>query len=131
MIIWFSSSIPDPEKELLGDSPLRIVLSAIPLRDKLKHAVIYFFMGILVCMAMNHTRYPSKLSRLRENAAFSFLFGVIYGAMDEIHQHFVPPRSMDVLDLFADMIGVLCGVYLVYTLTKEYEELMPRKPEPG
>ena len=38
-------------------------------------------------------------------AMLAFLATVVYGVSDEIHQGFVPGRSPEVADLFADMVG--------------------------
>jgi VanZ family protein len=35
--------------------------------------------------------------------------GTLYGVSDEIHQHFVPPRTPDILDVVADSIGACLG----------------------
>jgi VanZ family protein len=40
------------------------------------------------------------------------LLGVAYGASDELHQHFVPGRSVEFGDWVADSLGVCAGVFL-------------------
>ena len=40
------------------------------------------------------------------------VLGVLYGATDEIHQMYVPGRSPDVLDWFADAAGVAAACFL-------------------
>jgi len=37
-----------------------------------------------------------------------------YGISDEIHQYYVPSRNADILDVIADILGALCGVYLYH-----------------
>jgi VanZ family protein len=128
LIIWVSSSLPDPESTFLANSPFSTAIGAIPFKDKFQHAIIYFFMGILLLMAINHTRYPTKRYTLRVNGALSLLAGSIYGAIDEMHQHFVPMRSMDVLDLLTDVFGLVCGIYLVYILSVEHEDYATKAP---
>jgi VanZ family protein len=38
------------------------------------------------------------------------IIGILYAASDEIHQHFVPTRYFDLLDVVADGIGVVIGL---------------------
>jgi VanZ family protein len=68
--------------------------------DKVVHFIEYFILGIAL-------RYwsggPRKL----------FVFGGIgFGAIDELHQWFVPGRDASVWDFVADTCGVVVG-YLV------------------
>ena len=46
------------------------------------------------------------------------LVGVLYAVSDEIHQMFVPGRSAQVIDIFADSLGVLVGSLLLMLLTR-------------
>lgn len=71
--------------------------------DKPIHVFIFFTLGWLGRRAFVHqSRYP----RLREhNVVSSFLFAVVYGVLDEIHQAFIPGREPELFDLIADVIG--------------------------
>ena len=42
----------------------------------------------------------------------SVLLSSLYGMSDEIHQYFVPYRDADLMDVLADMLGGLMGVYI-------------------
>ena len=50
-----------------------------------------------------------QLSDLRR-IVFSFLLGVEYATLDEIHQLFVDGRSGQITDVFIDSIGILLGI---------------------
>ena len=39
------------------------------------------------------------------HVALTICFGAIYGASDELHQYFNPPRNVEVADVMADTIG--------------------------
>jgi VanZ family protein len=52
------------------------------------------------------------LARATGAAAIAFALGVAYAGTDELHQHFVPGRDGNVLDVGIDAIGVLLGVSL-------------------
>ena len=41
-----------------------------------------------------------------------FIFGVIYAAVDEIHQSFIPGRDCSAGDLIADITGLAIGLIL-------------------
>lgn len=74
-------------------------------RDKLAHVAAYALLGALLARGQ-------RRSDLRPWVPV--LLGVLYGASDELHQHFVPGRSVDALDWAADCVGVLAGVALVH-----------------
>jgi VanZ family protein len=42
----------------------------------------------------------------------TFIFGSIYGISDELHQYFVPGRSVEFLDWVADTLGSTSGAIL-------------------
>lgn len=46
--------------------------------------------------------------------ALALIIGVCYAASDEIHQFFVPGRTMKVTDIMIDGLGVFCGVGVMY-----------------
>jgi len=71
--------------------------------DKLAHFGAYFVLGALLAHAT---------TRLGETPLLAVAIGVAYGAVDEIHQHFVPGRTSDVFDWVADTAGVICGVLI-------------------
>jgi VanZ family protein len=44
-------------------------------------------------------------------ALWAFVFAVAYGLTDEFHQHFVPGRHMDPVDLLTDAIGAAAALW--------------------
>lgn len=91
--------------------------------DKAQHFFAYTGMGLLACRA---SRLRPLLSRIRANAQ-AFGVVVLYGAIDEIHQIYVPGRSADVDDWIADAAGALFAVVVFIAvrniLTKGGEHL--------
>jgi hypothetical protein len=70
--------------------------------DKGLHAVLYAGLGVLLVRAM--------AGGLRRRitvtiAVAATLIAGAYGVSDEFHQHFVPPRQVEGLDVVADAIG--------------------------
>jgi VanZ family protein len=72
--------------------------------DKIIHAGVY---GLLA-VAARHGAATLWRGRYRELAAWTM--AVVYGAIDEAHQGFVPGRSPDGADLLADAIGAGLGL---------------------
>jgi VanZ family protein len=74
--------------------------------DKLVHVGIFGIFGLLLVWALTEPGKRPKRSRM----ALAFFLGALGGALDEIHQIFVPGRSADVWDAAADMAGAAAGV---------------------
>ncbi|MEZ4632969.1 MAG: VanZ family protein [Deinococcales bacterium] len=74
--------------------------------DKILHAAAYSFLTGLIYL---ETR----------RVALSFLLSLGYGFSDEIHQQFVPGRSLDPLDLMADGLGAMLALYALGWLDQQ------------
>ena len=48
------------------------------------------------------------------------LIGSAYGAIDEIHQYFVPGRNSDILDWVANTIGSILGALAIMLVIKKF-----------
>jgi VanZ family protein len=72
--------------------------------DKVLHLSEYAGLAFLLCRALA----GEGLSWLAA-AAVAVLATTLYGASDEWHQAFVPLRSSDIRDWFADSLGALIG----------------------
>lgn len=71
--------------------------------DKMAHFVMFFVFCGLAWRALYH---QSASLVLRHHAVLAaFLVAVAYGALDELHQAFVPGRFPDFYDLAADALG--------------------------
>jgi len=108
LAIFVQSSYPRPE-----------ALSLFLLSDKLLHGVAYALLGMFFLRALRNS-----VGGYGQGLVFVlaiFLTGT-YGATDELHQHFVPARTADWWDLFADFVGGCFGVAF-------YQFLLKRKPD--
>ena len=100
MIFWLSGreSIPAPD--------------LFPHMDKLYHAGAYLVMGIFAWRCFKHSiKSPVLLS------IASIMFCSLYGLSDEWHQSFVAGRCADINDWFADSLGAVIGVGMMYILS--------------
>ncbi len=83
------------------------VLSAIPNFDKLVHAVLYAVEAFFLYFSVRWPGAPTGLSAVRVLAIVGAL--AVWGTADEIHQAWIPGRSMEAEDAAADTGGALLG----------------------
>jgi VanZ family protein len=101
LVIFLSSSLPSSAIPDIG----------IFHYDKAIHAAIFFVFTWFLYRALTHTRSHPFL--IRHARPLAWLIAAGYGALDEMHQLFVPGRSSDIADFAADAIGVsLCLLVL-------------------
>jgi VanZ family protein len=74
--------------------------------DKPSHSLAYTGLAVTIVRAL----VRGLPARVGAGAGLgAVLLTIAYGVTDEFHQSFVPGRSMDVYDLFADAIGAMIG----------------------
>ncbi|OGQ33224.1 MAG: hypothetical protein A3A72_04690, partial [Deltaproteobacteria bacterium RIFCSPLOWO2_01_FULL_38_9] len=95
-LIFYSSHHPVPEPFTEAHT--------FPGVDILYHLFIYGMLGFLCFRAF-------------KNLIFSFLFCVLYGLSDEIHQYWMTFRSFEIHDLLMDAVGGILG-------SKIYEKII-------
>lgn len=78
-------------------------------RDLWLHFFEYSALGMLLAQALAST-WPGSSWRRQVIVALSL--AVLWGAIDELHQSFVPGRTPDGRDLAADAVGAAFGVAL-------------------
>ena len=92
----------------------------IHLNDKIEHLMAYGGLGFLLNLSL---RIQNKFTFIKKYPAwFSILIVSTYGALDELHQLFIPDRSCDILDWSADTIGVIIGVTVMTLLILAVEK---------
>lgn len=100
---------------LLGSGTLEHVLR------KLAHCTIFALLGMSLVGATLGA-CPTKKAIL-----ITLLFGILYAALDELHQSFVPGRAPSVYDVLIDTGGVILGL-LVGVLI--YQKIVaPKNPD--
>ena len=77
--------------------------------DKPEHYIAYAGMSILVFRAVHGIWNRWSLATV---ALVTVIASAFYGATDEVHQIFVPPRCCEFLDWVADMLGAISGVII-------------------
>jgi len=98
LLIFIQSSRPSPD-----------ITPHWPYVDKVLHFFAYALLSALFLRAFNTTRIKNNLKLI---FILSVLLSSLYGISDEIHQSFVPYRTADPMDVLADILGSIAGVYL-------------------
>jgi VanZ family protein len=88
------------------DLPEIIVRHDMLFRFSIYHSCVYLVLGYLFRRALKNT-YPDMVAK--KVFLITVLFGVLYGVTDELHQVFVPYRTVSVLDVFNDGVGSFLG----------------------
>lgn len=77
--------------------------------DKLVHFSLYAVLGALVARAL-------AAPRARRGLVLAAAQLMLFGALDEWHQQFVPGRSAELADWVADLLGALVGLLAAHHL---------------
>ena len=88
----------------------------LPYIDKVLHFFAYALLGALFVRAFKTTRIKNKLKLV---LILSVLLSSLYGISDEIHQYFVPYRNADLMDVLADLLGSIMGVYIYQAIVRK------------
>ena len=99
---------------MIGIRYLHIFEFIIIRPDKLEHFLVFFVFGVLLRLTAAYSRYPP----VRVNAMLvALMIGIVYGALDELHQMFVPCRHPSIYDFIADAAGIVCSqVFIVIVM---------------
>ena len=85
------------------------IVSSIPNFDKLVHAVLYGVEGFLLYFAVRWPG-PRRFSWLRALVIGGAL--AVWGTLDELHQAWIPGRSMEAADALTDAAAGFAGAVI-------------------
>lgn len=78
--------------------------------DKINHFGAYGLLSVFLYTALH---FQNKYITMKKYPAiFTVLIASFYGALDEIHQIYVPGRSAELLDWLADILGSITAVII-------------------
>lgn len=74
----------------------------------LYHIGIFFFLALFLAISL-------AKGKNKKSIILSVLIAVIYGALDEFHQSFVPSRNSSIKDIYLNSFGILLAsaIYLI------------------
>ena len=85
--------------------------------DKAVHFFAYFVLAVLLYLTLIYQR--KSIILFKYATIFTILIIAIYGALDEIHQMYIPGRSMDYYDWLADIAGGIIALILIKYIAKK------------
>jgi len=80
---------------------------SIPHFDKAVHFGLFFLLSILACRGWQDSKWHAR----KVNIAIIFI-GIVLATVIEILQSYIPFRSADIFDWWADFLGIVFGVWL-------------------
>lgn len=75
--------------------------------DKMVHFVAFVILGILFFRA-----YRSLGLKNLRLVLFTFISSTLFGILIEIRQYYLPYRRAEAMDIVADVVGCLAGIYV-------------------
>jgi VanZ family protein len=104
--IFLLSSIPGGQKHLFGYS-----FELHPQFGNFLHVPVYCALATLWMITLETWQLPRRRSLL-----LAVVYAALFGALDEVHQYFVPARFMSLMDVLSNLLGALiaalCWRYL-------------------
>ena len=77
---------------------------------KLAHLTEYAILGLL---------FTNMLVNYNKKIYLSIIICFLYSVSDELHQFFVPGRSLQFRDIIIDFVGILFGILMYYIIFKK------------
>jgi len=100
LAIYIQSDYPSSEK-----------IPTFTFSDKILHFGAYGLLGILFFRAYETLPFKANKTLL---ILLSIGSATLFGISDEIHQYFVPFRNADIMDVVANTLGSISGVYFYH-----------------
>jgi len=87
-------------------------------------------MWFVLCLLMRRSFFfQERYDTLKDHALLlSFLVASAYGAIDEVHQQYVPDRTPDAYDAVADSVGALFYV-VIFRIANRRKVAVPSSEE--
>ncbi len=97
-------------------------LPTVGLSDKWQHFLAYFVLSFFL---FYNLEIQKKYLHLRNYALIStIIICSVYGAVDEIHQLFIPGRAAEFIDWIANFLGTLAGSFLALYFLNRFKNFI-------
>lgn len=79
--------------------------------DKLFHIGAYGLLSFILYFALY---FQNKIFLLKKYPGmFTFLFTAIIGTINELFQIFIPARTLNILDILSNLVGILLTIFII------------------
>lgn len=97
--------------------------------DKGVHLLEFTLLGFFLAFGY----FLGLKSSAATKSYMTLISGMLLGGLDELHQYFVPTRSLEAMDFVADSIGILAGlgIYILVSRNRRIKLFMERLLKPG
>ena len=102
---------------VLTTIPTDIVPQVFKAQDKVEHLLAYFVLAFFLSLTISLQTKNVNLSKHLIIVTLCLI--MLYGAIDELHQIFIPGRVADITDWLADSLGGLLGILAVSFFIKK------------
>ena len=89
--------------------------------DKFLHFGLYLFIGITIIILLKIV-FKVEIDK-KKIIFYTILIGFILGAIDEIHQIWVPDRTSSFFDWLADATGIIMSLFFINNIFKIIEKI--------
>ena len=87
--------------------------------DKLIHFLVFGLLGIMMFRSF---RVVANTTIRRNAYLMAIITAGVYGALDEIHQLYVPGRFASIGDWIADILGIIVMIFLYNLVVNRFEK---------
>lgn len=102
-ILWIIVMADSGTENILFD-----LIKSVPQGDKLAHLGLYGLLTVLLNVALNFRALTIKNYPLQWGAVLVLTFALL----EEMSQYFFPNRTLDMIDVIADVIGIVLFSYI-------------------
>ena len=82
--------------------------------DKLVHMIEFSVLAVFLFFGFSKGLKNTLLAKI----SVTLLAGALFAVADEIHQRFVPGRDPDILDVLADVGGIIIGIAFYWLISR-------------
>ena len=98
------------------------IITILSIQEVNIESSVKFFDKVLHFLCFGYLTFITWLSRILNKDLHVYVIVLAYGILIEIVQRFLPYRSFEYLDIFADFVGIIGGLIII----KIFKNLYPK-----